>query len=63
MSLSTTFLLFCVGLSLVAAGGLGDRLRRRAPLAWHAHLPWNGLSFLGATAALIAAVHMVNLAR
>lgn len=63
MSLSTTFLLFFAGVACVIAGSVGDRLRRRSPLAWHAHLPWNGLSFVGATAALVAAVHLVNLGR
>ena len=51
------------GIALIIAASLGDRARRRTPLAWHAHLPWHALIFLGAAAALFAAVHAMTLLR
>jgi hypothetical protein len=63
MDIDTTLIGLAGGLGLAAIGALGDYLRRRAPLAWHAHLPWNGLTFIGMATALIAAVHLFNLVR
>lgn len=63
MDRDTTLLLLGLGLALALLGGVGGALRRRAPLAWHAHLPWNGMAFLGVTGVLLAAVHLVTLAR
>lgn len=51
------------GALLALIGGVGGTLRGRAPLAWHAHVPWNGLAFGGVAAALMAAVHLFNLLR
>jgi hypothetical protein len=63
MDADTTWWLLGGGLALALAGGLGGLLRARAPLAWHAHVPWNGLAFAGAATALMAAVHLFNLLR
>ncbi|WP_188764121.1 hypothetical protein [Sandarakinorhabdus glacialis] len=63
MDSQTTFALLAAGLALAIAASLGDRARRRAPLAWHAHLPWNAAIFTGAAIALVAAVHIVTLIR
>lgn len=51
------------GLALAGVASLGDFARRRAPLAWHAHLPWHAVIFTGAALMLFAAVHLVTLAR
>ncbi len=63
MDSHTTLIGLALGLALAAVAALGDHLRRRAPLAWHAHLPWNGLAFAGVAIALFAAVHLFNLHR
>jgi hypothetical protein len=63
MDVETTWWLLGIGLALAAAGALGGVMRARAPLAWHAHLPWNGLAFAGVASALLAAVHLVTLLR
>jgi hypothetical protein len=49
------------GLLLAVLAMLGDRARQRAPLAWHAYVPWNGAIFVGLAAALFAAVHLVTM--
>jgi hypothetical protein len=63
MELDATLWLVAGGLGLAAAAILGDRARRRAPLAWHAHLPWNALAFAGLALALFGLVHVVGLLR
>lgn len=63
MDMETTLALLAAGAVLALAGALGGLLRRRAPLAWHAHLPWNGMAFLGVAGVLLAAVHLVTLVR
>lgn len=63
MDVQTTAIMLMGGLVLAAVGGLGGMARTRAPLAWHAHLPWNGFAFVGAAGALVAAVHLFNLLR
>lgn len=63
MDADTTLIGLVIGLVLAALGAAGDWVRRRAPLAWHAHLPWNGLAFVGMATALFAAVHLFNLVR
>jgi len=63
MDADTTFAGLAIGLALAVLGAAGDWARRRAPLAWHAHLPWNGLAFAGIATALFAAVHLVTLAK
>ena len=63
MDVETTWWLLGIGLAMAAGGALGGVLRARAPLAWHAHLPWNGLAFAGVASALLAAVHLVSLLR
>ena len=47
MDMDTTWWLLGTGAALVLAALLGDRARRVAPLAWHAHLPWNAIVFAG----------------
>jgi hypothetical protein len=61
MDMESTIALLAAGLVLLAAAIAGAAARRRAPLAWHAHLPWNGLALLGMLAALLAGVHLISL--
>lgn len=61
MDAETTFMLLAAGAVLAAAGALGGVARTRAPLAWHAHLPWNGIAFAGVAGVLFAAVHLFTL--
>lgn len=56
-----TILLMGAGLLLAVLAVLGDRARQRAPLAWHAYVPWNGAIFVGLAAALFAAVHLMTI--
>ena len=63
MDVETTTMLLATGLALAVAGALGGVLRSRAPLAWHAHLPWNGIAFAGVAGVLFAAVHLFTLFR
>lgn len=63
MELEPTLWLVAAGLALAAAAIAGDRARRRAPLAWHAHLPWNALAFAGLALALFGLVHVTGLLR
>lgn len=51
------------GIALAALATIGDHVRRRRPLAWHAHLPWPAVIFVGAGVAMFAAVHLVTLVR
>ena len=62
MDSQTTIILLGAGLSLVVIASIGDAARRRAPLAWHAYLPWHAMIFAGMAAALFAAVHLYSLA-
>jgi len=63
MDVQTTWILLASGAVLAAAGALGGVARTRAPLAWHAHLPWNGIAFAGVAGVLFAAVHLFTLFR
>jgi len=63
VSQETTIALLVAALLLSAAGWLGDHARRRAPLAWHAHLPWNAATFTGFTLAILLIAHLVALQR
>lgn len=63
MDETTTLILLAAGVVTMLGGALGGAARRRAPLAWHAHLPWNGLAFAGAAGVLFAAVHLFTLVR
>lgn len=63
MDAAPTLAAITTGLSLIVIAILGDRARRRAPLAWHAHLPWNALAFLGVAAMLMGAVHLLTLVK
>lgn len=63
MAFQMTISLLVAGIVLTLAASLGERARRRAPLAWHAHLPWNAVIFAGAAAVLFAAVHLFTLAK
>jgi hypothetical protein len=60
MDLDTTFWLLGAGFAVFLAALVGDRARRRAPLAWHAHLPWDGAIFAGAAVMLFGAVHLIG---
>ena len=61
MDMDTTWWLLGTGAALVLAALLGDRARRVAPLAWHAHLPWNAIVFAVLAAMLFAGVHLLGL--
>lgn len=61
MELAETLWVVAGGVALAAAAIVGDKLRRRAPLAWHAHLPWNALAFAGLALALFGLVHIAGL--
>lgn len=63
MDAESTWLLLAAGAIVTVIGALGGVARTRAPLAWHAHLPWNGLAFVGAAGVLLAAVHLYTLLR
>ena len=63
MDSQTTIALLAAGLVLVVVASLGDIARRRAPLAWHAYLPWHAAIFGGMAAMLFAAVHLYALLR
>lgn len=63
MDAEATSIMLAAGLLLALIGTLGGMARARAPLAWHAHIPWNGLVFGGVGLALVAAVHLANLFR
>ena len=63
MDRQATYWLIASGLALALVGLAGDRARRRAPLAWHAHLPWNGTIFVGLALMLFGLVHLASLAR
>ncbi len=60
MDRDTTLILLAAGIGIFAAGWLGERARARAPLAAHALLPWRALLFIGLTATLFAAIHLVS---
>jgi len=61
MNLETTVMLLVGSFLLAGVGVAGDWGRRRAPLAWHALLPWNAAVFIGLTLALLSAVHLISL--
>ncbi|WP_353198301.1 hypothetical protein [Sandarakinorhabdus sp.] len=63
MDAETTWMMLAAGLAMTVIGAIGGVLRDRAPLAWHAHLPWNGLAFGGVGCALVAAAHLFTLLR
>lgn len=63
MDMATTWWLFGFGLGLALLALVGDWARKRAPLAWHAHLPWNAAIFVGLASALFGAVHLLTLVR
>lgn len=63
MDSQLTLALFASGIAVAIVASLGDRARRRSPLAWHAHLPWHAIIFAGAAMALFGAVHLATLAR
>ncbi|OYW13942.1 MAG: hypothetical protein B7Y82_11710 [Sphingomonadales bacterium 32-65-25] len=63
MDVQTTWMLLAAGLALAVTGAVGGVARIRAPLAWHAHLPWNGIAFAGVAGVLFAAVHLFTLFR
>ncbi len=63
MEMESTLWLLGIGIAVMLAAIGGDRLRRRAPFAWHAHLPWNAMAFLGLAGSLLAAVHLFSLVR
>jgi hypothetical protein len=63
MDVQTTLALLIAGLAFTVIGAIGGMMRSRAPLAWHAHIPWNGLAFGGVASALVAAAHLFSLMR
>jgi hypothetical protein len=63
MEMQPTLWLLGTGLVMVLFGVGGDIARRRAPLAWHAHLPWNAAIFVGLALGLFCTVHLLGLIR
>ncbi len=63
MDSQTTIVVLVAGVVVTVVASLGDSARRRAPLAWHAYLPWHAIIFGGVAAALFAAVHLYTMAR
>lgn len=63
MNRETTIALLIAAIALAAAGWLGDHARRKQPLAWHAYLPWNALSFTGLTLTILLGAHLLSLLR
>ena len=61
MDLTATLWLLGAGFAVSLAALAGDWLRRRAPLAWHAHLPWNAVIFVGLAGVLFGAAHLFGL--
>lgn len=61
MDSQNTIALLVAGILLIVAASLGDLARRRAPLAWHAYIPWHALLFVGMTMVLLLAVHLFTL--
>lgn len=61
MDLDATVWLLGIGGALFVLALIGDWARRRAPLAWHAHLPWNALVFAGLAALLFGGIHLLGL--
>ncbi|WP_439533688.1 hypothetical protein [Polymorphobacter sp.] len=61
MDRETTIALLVVSLLLVVAGLAGDVARRRAPLAWHALMPWNAGIFIGLTMVVLLSAHLLSL--
>lgn len=60
MEMDTTWWLLGIGAAMFVVALAGDRARRKAPLAWHAHLPWNAMVFVGLAAMLFGGVHMLG---
>jgi hypothetical protein len=58
-----TIALLVGGIIAVIVASIGDRVRQRSPLAWHAYLPWHATIFVGMAAALFASVHLLTMAR
>jgi len=63
MDSQNTIALLAAGILLIVAASLGDLARRRAPLAWHAYIPWHALLFVGMTMVLLLAAHLFTLLR
>jgi lysylphosphatidylglycerol synthetase-like protein (DUF2156 family) len=63
MDSQTTILLIGGGIFLVVVASIGDTARRRAPLAWHAYLPWRPMMFAGLTLAVLMSAHLLTLVR
>jgi heme/copper-type cytochrome/quinol oxidase subunit 3 len=63
MDSQMTIVLLASGMMLTIAASLGDRARRRAPLAWHAYVPWHAALFGGVAAVLFAAGHLYSLVK
>ncbi|TRW18173.1 hypothetical protein [Glacieibacterium frigidum] len=59
MDRETSLLIFAVALVLTVSAMLGDRARRRAPLAAHALVPWHALLFVGLTGMIFMGVHLL----
>ncbi|MBC7506536.1 MAG: hypothetical protein H7267_12570 [Sandarakinorhabdus sp.] len=63
MDMTATGWLLGIGALLSIAALAGDWARRRAPLAWHAHLPWNAMVFAGLVTILFGIVHLLGLTK
>lgn len=63
MDQGTTIALLAAGIIVAVAAMLGERARARAPLAWHAYMPWNAMIFVGLAGALFALVHLLTIVK
>jgi hypothetical protein len=60
MDRDTSLVVLAVAVVVTVAALLGDRARRKAPLAAHALIPWHALMFAGLTFALVMLVHLLS---
>ena len=61
MDRDSSLVVFAFAVLATVAATLGDRARRRAPLAGHALMPWHALLFLGLTGMIFMGVHLLAL--
>ena len=61
MDRDTSLFIFALAVLATVAALLGDRARRRSPLAGHAFVPWHALLFVGLTGMIFMAVHLLAL--
>lgn len=63
MDRDTSLIVLGCAAVLTFAALLGDRARRRTPLAGHALVPWHALLFVGLTGMVFMGIHLLTLMR